>query len=76
MTATLTEQRHIVLPPEVDREAELPPRQDYHVMISASGVITLRPMRKHRMTLSEHFRGLQGLEIQRRRDAIPEPIEL
>ncbi len=76
MTATLTEQRHIVLPPEADEAGPLPPGQEYHVMISTTGVITLRPKRKHRLSLVEHFRGLKGLEIKRRRDPIPKPFEM
>ena len=76
MTATLTEQRHIVLPPEAGETAALPAGQEYHVMISTSGVIMLRPKRKHRKSLTEHFRDMQGLEITRRRDPIPDPVEL
>lgn len=76
MTATLTEQRHIVLPPEADKAASLFVGQEYHVMISTSGVIVLRPKRKHKKSLAEHFRGLKGLKITRRRDPIPDPIEL
>ncbi len=76
MTATLTDQRHIILVPEADEAGQLAPGQDYHVMISTTGVITLRPKRKHQMSLVEHLRGLEGLEIKRRREPIPKPIEL
>lgn len=76
MIATLTPQRHIVLPPEADG-AHLPAAgQEYHVLISASGVIMLRPKKQHQMSLVEHLRGMQGLEIVRRRDPISPPVDL
>lgn len=77
MIATLTEHRHIVFPPADQGVAALPPAgQEYHVMISTSGVITLRPKKPHQMSLLEHLRGMEGLEISRRRDPIPKPMEL
>lgn len=76
MTATLAEQRHIVLPPEVEDRTPLSVGQQYHVLVSNTGVIMLRPKKAHQKSLVEHLRGMQGLEITRRRDPIPKPIEL
>lgn len=76
MTAILTDQRHIILPPEMDQAVQALPSRRFDVTVSESGVIMLRPERKHHKTLVEHLRGLQGVEIERRRDPIPPPIEL
>ena len=76
MTATLTDQRHIVLSPDGDEAGQLAAGQEYHVMISTTGVITLRPKKIHQMPLVEHLRGQQGLVIDRRRDPIPQPFDL
>lgn len=75
MTAILTEKRHIVLPDVVETNA-LSPGQEYHVLISTTGVIMLRPKRRHQMSLLEHLRGFEGVELPRRREPIPAPIEL
>ncbi|MBE2282128.1 MAG: hypothetical protein IAE77_01555 [Prosthecobacter sp.] len=76
MIATLAEQRHIVLPPEVEEKTPLPVGQQYHVLVSTTGDIMLRPKRKRQKSLLEHLRGMQGLEIQHRRDRIPKPVVL
>ena len=76
MIATLTAQRHIVLPPEVDARSPMAEGQRYHVLVSKEGVIMLRPKKEHKMSLREHLKGMQGLEIQRNRESIPAPVEL
>jgi hypothetical protein len=76
MTATLTDQKHILLVPAAHEAARVSPALGYHVMVSTNGVITLRPRRRHKKSLVEHLRGFQGLELQRRRDPIPKPIDL
>ena len=76
MTATLLAQRHIVLPPEVEARAPLIEGQEYHVLVSSTGVIMLRPKKKPTRSLLEHLQGMTGLEIKHRRDPIPKPIEL
>lgn len=76
MTATINPQGQIVLPSEAADAVRAQEVAEFSVMISTSGVITLRPKRKHQRTLLEHFQAMQGLEIVRRRDPIPEPPEL
>lgn len=76
MTAILTDQRHIILPPEMDQAVQALPSRRFDVTVSTAGVITLRPERKPRRSLVESFAALRGLEIERRRDPIPEPIDL
>lgn len=79
MTATLTEQRHILLKTEADEAFTLPREQGYHVMISTGGVIQLRPQKKHQQTLLEDMeamRELGGFEVSRHRDPIPDRVHL
>ena len=55
----------------------MPTGQEYHVLVSSGGVITMRPKRAHKMSLVEHLRGMQGLELApRRSEPLPPPIEL
>jgi|APTNR8051073442_1049403.scaffolds.fasta_scaffold02957_7 hypothetical protein len=76
MTATLDFHGHIVLPPELSRVAQAHPSRSFDVMVSTSGVIMLRPHREAQEKLVKSFGRLRGLEIQHRRDPIPEPPEL
>ena len=76
MTATLNQQGHVVLPPEANEAAHVHPGEEFHVMISTSGTIMLRPKRKHQRSLVEHLQTLSGLEINHRRDPIPDPPKL
>jgi hypothetical protein len=76
MTATLTDQQHILLVPAADEAARVAPALGYHVMLSTDGVITLRPKKQHKMSLVEHLRGFEGLELQRRDEHISKPIDL
>ena len=76
MKATPAEQRHIILPPEIEEKTSLAVGQHYHVLVSNRGDIMLRPKREHQISLVEHLRGMKGLELNRRRDPIPKPIEL
>lgn len=76
MTATLNHQGHIILPPEIQRAAQAHPARRFDAAVSTSGVIMLRPERKPSRTLVESFAALRGLEIDHRRDPIPEPPEL
>ena len=76
MTATLNPEGHIILPPEANAAAHAHEAEEFHVLISSSGVITLRPKNRPRMSLVEHLRGMKGLEINPRRDPIPPPIAL
>lgn len=73
MTAILDPQGHLILPPEINRAAQAHPSRRFDVMVSTTGVIMLRPERKPRRTLVESFAALRGLEIERRRDPIPDP---
>jgi antitoxin component of MazEF toxin-antitoxin module len=74
MTARLTAERHLILPPEIGEKIPVGDGQEYDVMVSTSGVITLRPKRRHKKSLLEHFQGMRGLEINRRRDPIPHRV--
>ena len=76
MTATLNQQGHIVLPPEANEAAHTHPGEEFHVMVSSSGVIMLRPKRKHRRSLVQHFQAIGGLETNRLRDPLPDPPSL
>lgn len=77
MTATLKEHRHITLLPDAEEVSSLPQDQEYHVVISPSGVIMMRPKVPHertQRTLLEHMEALRGLEIEHRRDPIPHRV--
>jgi hypothetical protein len=76
MTAILNDQGHLVLPPEINREVQAHSTLRFDVMVSTTGVIMLRPERRPRRTLVESFAALRGLEIEHRRDPIPEPPAL
>ena len=79
MTATLTEQRHILLNTEADEASPLPREQEYHVIISTSGIIQLRPQKKHQKTLLEHMEAMRELgefEVSRHSDPIPDRVHL
>jgi hypothetical protein len=76
MTATLNSDGHIILPPEIHRAVQAHPARQFDAVVSTSGVIMLRPERKPSRTLVESFAALRGLEMERRRDPIPEPPEL
>ena len=76
MTATLTSDCHLILPPEIGEKVPVGDSQEYDVMVSNSGVITLRPKRRHKKTLLEHLEAMRGLEINRRRDPIPHRVVL
>jgi hypothetical protein len=73
MTAILNERGHLELPPEINRDAQAHPSRRFDVMVSTTGVIMLRPERRPRRSLVESFAALRGLEIEHRRDPIPEP---
>ena len=72
MTAILDSQGHLILPPEIQRAAREHDARRYDVAVSTSGVIMLRPERRPRRSLVESFAALRGLEIEHRRDPIPE----
>lgn len=79
MTATLKEQRHITLLPDAEEASSLPQDQEYNVVISPSGVILMRPKKqpeRKQRTLLEHLEALRGLEIEHRRDPIPQRVQL
>jgi hypothetical protein len=76
MTATLKEQRHITLLPDAEETSSLPQDQDYNVQISPNGVIMMRPKKQPQRTLLEHLDALRGLEIEHRRDPIPDRVSL
>ncbi len=76
MTATLDPQGHIILPPEIALAAQARSVRFFDAAVSTSGVIMLRPERKPSRSLVESFAALRGLEIEHRRDAIPQPPEL
>ena len=76
MTAVLNHEGHLILPPELNDAARRQPVQRYDVMVSTSGVIMLRPERRPRRSLVESFAALRGLEVEHRRDPIPEPPTL
>ena len=74
MTATLKEQRHITLLPDAGEACSLPQDQEYSVVVSPGGVIMMRPKKPSKRTLLEHLEALRGLEIEHRRDPIPQRI--
>jgi hypothetical protein len=76
VTAVLNSTGQIVLPPELSAVAQFQPGEQFGLMISTSGNLMLRRERSHQRSLMEHFRALNGLEIKRRRDAVPPPPEL
>ena len=76
MTATLNPEGHIILPPEANAVAHIHAADGFHVMISTSGVIMLRPKRQPKRTLLEHLEALRGLEFEHRRDPIPHRVQL
>jgi len=76
MTATLSAEGHIILPPEANAAAHTHEAEEFHVLISPSGVITLSPKRVRKQTLLEHLTALRGFEFEHRRDPAPDRVVL
>jgi bifunctional DNA-binding transcriptional regulator/antitoxin component of YhaV-PrlF toxin-antitoxin module len=72
MTATINANGEIVIPREAGEAAGAREGEEYHVLISTSGRLMLRPRRKRAMTLAAHLRGLSGLTLERRLEGVPD----
>lgn len=72
MTATLSPSGELVLPPEVYQAVQALPSRQFDVVVSTSGVIMLCPERKPKRTLVKSFAALRGLNLEHRKDPIPE----
>ena len=76
MTAVLTDHATLILPAEVCREDTLPCGTRFDVTVTAQGDLLLRRERPRKMSLMDHLRGMEGLEIQRERETVGGAIKL
>jgi bifunctional DNA-binding transcriptional regulator/antitoxin component of YhaV-PrlF toxin-antitoxin module len=71
MTAVVSQQGQISLPKEAFEAGRLTAGERFDVKVSEAGDILLRRIRRRKKSLTEHLRGLEGLEIIRNREPIP-----
>lgn len=76
MTAVLDADHKLTLPEEALKTGDLHAGEKFRVLVSKAGDVWLRRESPHRMTLLEHLRGMEGLEITRHKEDLPKPIDL
>lgn len=76
MTAILTENDTLILPAEVCDKSTLERGTRFDVTVTAQGDLVLRRERPRKMTLLEHLRGMEGLEIPRHNEALGQAFKL
>lgn len=76
MTAILGADGKLALSDDIRKKGVLKEGTRFDVHLSSGGEIILKPERKHRMTLLEHFRGMEGLELKPNEELLGDPIQL
>lgn len=76
MTVTLNANHTLTLPADAVAQAHLTQGMEFHVVVSPSGSIILRPARVRQHSLVEHLQGLEGLEVPRNAEPLSPPLAL
>ncbi|MDZ4286642.1 MAG: hypothetical protein U0984_01715 [Prosthecobacter sp.] len=76
MTTTLEAGHKLTLPADAVAQGHLEQGMEFSVNVTPAGAIILRPNHPRAMSLWEHLRGMEGLEIPRDREILGKPIDL
>lgn len=76
MTATLEADHKLTLPADAIAQGHLTQGMEFTVAVSPAGAIILRPSRPRQQSLTDHLRGLSGLELNRHPEPLGAPLDL
>lgn len=76
MTAIVCDNSTLILPVEVCRKGTLEHGTRFDVTVTAHGDLVLRRERTRKMSLLDHLRGIEGLEIQPKEEILGDAIKL
>ena len=75
-TAVLDDEHKLTLPDEAFYVGQFQAGEKFRVLVSKNGDVWLRRESPHRLSLLEHLKGMEGLEILRNREVLPPPLSL
>ena len=71
MTTTMSSKGQIVIPQAIRERQKLVEGDEFLILVSRTGDLLLRPRRKPKLSLAEHFRRLQGIDLRRGPNPVP-----